>query len=100
MGNTSYSIKHFGPSNIQLTEKTKLRQLGFANLIVDDSDSKPSEFDCQLQYESDSSDNFELTIAITIKNRSIFDEERSFLISFRLKDRYKSIKRSKSGFKD
>ena len=44
----------------------KLRRLGFPNGIVDDSDSKPSEFDRQLRYKYNSSDNFELTIAITI----------------------------------
>ena len=44
----------------------KLRQLAFLNGIVDGSYSKPSGFDCLLQYKSDSNDGFKSTIAILI----------------------------------
>ena len=40
-------------SNIKLT---KLKGLGVRNQIVNDSDSKPSEFDRRLRYESNSND--------------------------------------------
>ena len=44
----------------------KLRQLGFPNQIVDDSDSKPSKLDYRLRSDSDSNDDFVSMIAISI----------------------------------
>ena len=36
------------------------------NQIVDDSDSKPTDFDCRFQSNSKSNDKFELTIVVLI----------------------------------
>ena len=52
---------------------TKLRRCGPTNQIIEDSDSKPSEFDCQLPYESDSKLTIKLTITILIKFWSNFN---------------------------
>ena len=41
-------------------------QLGVPNQIIDDSNLDSKEFGRQLRYESDSNDDFELTIAISI----------------------------------
>ena len=44
----------------------KLRGLGFPNRIVDNSDSKPSEFERQLPYKSNSKTTIKSTIAISM----------------------------------
>ena len=44
----------------------KLSELVVQNWIVDDSDSKPSEFDRRLRYKSDSKTTIESTMAISI----------------------------------
>ena len=44
----------------------KLMRLGVTNQIVDDSDSKPVNFDRRFRSDSKSNDKFELTIAIWI----------------------------------
>ena len=61
-------IHHEG---LQLLEKVwvkvKVRGCGPTNQIVDNSDFKPSKFDCQLRSESDSKDDIMSTIAISTK---------------------------------
>ena len=48
--------------------KGKLRQLGFPNQVINDSDSKPSEFDCR--YWSDSRVNFPKALNVAEFNGS------------------------------
>ena len=50
----------------------KIRRFGVPNRIVNNSKSDSSQFGGQLQYESDSNNNFKSTIAILIQIRSIF----------------------------
>ena len=50
----------------------KLMRLGLTNLIVDDSDFKPVDFDHRLQSDSKSNDKSELQF------QSKFDKFRSF----------------------
>ena len=52
--------------------RNKLRQIGSPNQIIDNSDSKLSEFNCRLWYDSNSNKGFESRIAILIKFRSVF----------------------------
>ena len=64
-------------ANSQLWSNTMcfvfFRQLVVRNQIVENSDSKPSEFDPHLHYEPDSNNRFKLMIMISIKIWSIFD---------------------------
>ena len=52
--------------DIKIIHQSKLRRLGSPNQMVDDSDSKPSKFDCWLRYKSNSKDRFESMIAISM----------------------------------
>ena len=64
----------------------KLRWLVVWNRIVDDSDSKPSKFDRQLRYGSDSKTTIESMITISIKFWFLFDWSRWISNCFWLKD--------------
>ena len=66
--------------------------LGVRHWNVDDSDSKPADFDHRFWSDSKSNNEFESTITISIKFRSNFDYSGSMLIFFAIKiDRFGSI---------
>ena len=60
---------------------TKLKQLGFPNWIVNDSDSKPSKFDHQLRYKS---------IPATLLSRQLRLQHKIDLFSIKV-DHFRSL---------
>ena len=70
----------------------RLKRLGISNQIVDDSDSKPSKYECLYWYDSKSDDEIELYQIVSINLFSIKIDQFSIKIALFW------IKRSKKGY--